>query len=232
MFFHGRAGRMEAALRLHDLILATPERKFDVMTRSKTRPSRVKGPAARRGTGVRPAVRPLLVAVLTMLVEGPAGAENTAQLDYVVPEGWVREKPSSAMRYAQFRLPKVEPDAEDASLAVFHFPGGGGSTQDNLDRWIGQMKQPDGSPSQKKAEIQEGNIGNMKSTVLKLNGIYRDSQGPLMRAVSEKPGYRMAAAVLETEAGPFFFKLVGPEKTVRRWEDSFQAFLASVRVRE
>jgi hypothetical protein len=39
----------------------------------------------------------------------------------------------------------------------------------------------------------------------------------------------MLAAVLETPHGPYFFKLVGPEKTVGHWAKSFSAFVKSAR---
>lgn len=174
----------------------------------------------------------LLLVVSVIASEKTAPGEEAPKIDYQAPEGWIQEKPSSGMRYAQFRLPKVDPDKEDAILAVFYFPGSGGNTQDNLDRWIGQVKQPDGSPSRKKAETKESEVNGMKLTVLKLSGNYKESMGPMMREATEKPGYRLAAAVLETKAGPFFFKLAGPEKTVRQWEESFQAFLGSVKLRE
>ena len=50
------------------------------------------------------------------------------------------------MRKAQYRLPRVEGDPEDAELVVFYFQGSGGAPQANIDRWIGQFTRPDGSP--------------------------------------------------------------------------------------
>jgi hypothetical protein len=41
-------------------------------------------------------------------------------LELSVPEGWIREKPVSSMRTAQFRLPRAEGDLEDAEVAVFN----------------------------------------------------------------------------------------------------------------
>ncbi len=46
----------------------------------------------------------------------------------------------------------------------------------------------------------------------------------------DKPHFRMKAAVVETPGGPYFVKLTGPERTVARWNDSFTAFLKSLRV--
>ena len=38
------------------------------------------------------------------------------------------------------------------------------------------------------------------------------------------------AAVVETPLGPYFFKLVGPDRTVVRWETSFAMMLESIRL--
>jgi hypothetical protein len=70
-----------------------------------------------------------------------------AALKFDTPQGWVTKAPGSSMRVAEFTLPKVAGDAEDAALAIFFFGGQGGSVQANLDRWISQMTQPDGRPS-------------------------------------------------------------------------------------
>ena len=39
------------------------------------------------------------------------------ELHYKVPEGWVTEKPSSSMRFAQFKLARADGDEEDAPAA-------------------------------------------------------------------------------------------------------------------
>ena len=38
-------------------------------------------------------------------------------------------------------------DAQDAELVVYYFGGSGGTVEANIDRWVAQMKQPDGRPS-------------------------------------------------------------------------------------
>src|SRR5678816_1008271 len=70
-----------------------------------------------------------------------------SELKFTIPAGWIEEPRSSSMRVAQFKLPKAAGDAEDASLVLYYFgQGQGGSVTANIDRWIAQMKQPDGSP--------------------------------------------------------------------------------------
>jgi hypothetical protein len=39
----------------------------------------------------------------------------------------------------------------------------------------------------------------------------------------------MLGGVIDTPVGPWFVKLIGPEKTVERWEKSFYEFMKSFR---
>lgn len=144
-----------------------------------------------------------------------------------VPSEWAERTPSSSMRKAQYSLPKVAGDGEDAELAVFYFgPGQGGSVEANIERWIGQISQPDGSSSKDKAKTTKKDVGGMPVTLVDVNGTY--SAG-MMSSAPPRQGYRMLAAVAETAEGPWFFKLTGPEKTVANWSKSFDQFIGSFR---
>lgn len=143
---------------------------------------------------------------------------------------WQTVTPSSSMRKAQFALPRVADDPEDAELAVFYFGAGqGGSVQSNLTRWYGQFTQPDSSSSAEKAKSAQAVVDGMNLTTVDLSGTYVGSMMPGMPEEQNKPNYRMLAAVLETPHGPYFFKLVGPEKTVAKWAGSFDEFVKSAK---
>jgi len=43
-----------------------------------------------------------------------------------------------------------------------------------------------------------------------------------------KPGYRLLAAAIEGEGGPWFFRVVGPDATVKAAKPAFDALLESV----
>jgi hypothetical protein len=45
-----------------------------------------------------------------------------------------------------------------------------------------------------------------------------------------KPGFHLRAAVIEGKGGPYFIRLVGPAKTVAKWDAAIQAFFKSLRV--
>lgn len=142
-----------------------------------------------------------------------------------VPAEWTEQTPSSSMRKAQYSLPKAAGDAEDGELAVFYFGlGQGGSVEANIERWIGQISQPDGSSSKEKAKTHKKEIGGMPVTLVDVSGTY--SAG-MMSNAPPRQGYQMLAAVAETSEGPWFFKLTGPEKTIAKWSSSFDQFIGS-----
>lgn len=132
------------------------------------------------------------------------------------------------MRQAQYRLPRLEGDPEDAELVVFYFQGQGGSVQANIDRWVGQFSKADGSPAADLATVTQKEAHGIPLTVVDVSGTYRGSAGPMMAPAAPKADFRMLAAVAETSGGPWFFKLTGPVKTVAKWEASFHAFLQSI----
>lgn len=180
----------------------------------------------------------LLVAVLmvacsnapTVVSKNAAPASSSAStgdLQFKTPDGWTSEAPSSSMRVAQYQLPVAEGDAEAASLVIFYFGAGqGGSVEANLDRWMNQIQQPDGGSSKDKARTETLTVNGMKVTLLDVSGTYAggDMGGGSSQAKSH---YRMRAGVIETPKGAYFIKLVGPEKTVGKWDDSFMAFIKS-----
>jgi hypothetical protein len=133
------------------------------------------------------------------------------------------------MRKAQYLLPKAAGDAADAELAVFFFPGQGGSVDANIQRWIGQFSQPDGSSSEPKAKTSKKQVAGFSITLLDVSGTYNAGMMGGAGDTAPRPGYRLLAAVVETGDGPWFFKLAGPEKTVQQWSASFDQFMANIK---
>jgi len=132
------------------------------------------------------------------------------------------------MRVSQYQLPAAQGDAEGASLVVYYFGSGqGGSVDANLERWIGQMQTPDGKPSKDKAKTENTTVNGLKVTLLDVAGTYAGSDMAGGGAAQSKPNFRMRAGVIETPKGAYFIKLVGPEKTVNRWDPAFQEFIKS-----
>ena len=182
----------------------------------------------------------LLAALFTCLACANKGATAVANqqtnstqsaagdLHFKAPDGWVTEKPSSSMRVGQYKLPKVESDNEDASLVLYYFGATqGGTAQANIDRWIAQMQQPDGSSSKDKAKTETMTVNGLKVTSVDVTGTYTAEMAPGSKTFHNDANYRLRAAVIETPKGNYFVKLAGPAKTVARWEQSYDDYLKS-----
>jgi len=177
----------------------------------------------------------LIIAILSFVALWACQAAKTQPVDFGVVKmqadaGWRVETPASGMRKAQFTLPRVSGDAEDADLVVFYFGADqGGTVEANLKRWYTQFAQPDSSVSSEKAKVSTDEVAGMNLTTVDLSGTYVAPVTPGASERHNKPDFRMLAAVLETSEGPYFFKLVGPEKTVANWAASFHAFMKSAK---
>jgi hypothetical protein len=152
----------------------------------------------------------------------------TGEVNYKVPEGWTVEKPTSEMRVAQYKLPKAAGDGEDALLVVFYFgPGQGGTTQANIDRWVNQVKQPDGSSSQDKARTETMTVNGLPVSTVDVKGTYSGGMSQDSAPKDANSIYRLRGAVIETPKGSYFVKLTGPEKTVNHWDQAFNDYIKS-----
>src|SRR6185503_13932906 len=148
--------------------------------------------------------------------------QKPASIRFTVPAGWVEEERSSSMRVAQYKLPRAEADTEDASLVLYYFgKGQGGTATANVERWASQMQQADGA--QAKITEESFTANGLKVTTVDGSGIYVAETAPGSGEFLNKPGFRLRAAVIETPNGSYYVKLVGPEKTVTRWNETFVA---------
>jgi hypothetical protein len=158
----------------------------------------------------------------------PQGPAVVGELHFKVPEGWLAEKPTSDMRLAQYKLPKAAGDGEDALLVVYYFgQGQGGPAQANIDRWLNQMKQPDGQSSKDRAKTEALTVNGLQVNTVDVTGNYSGGMSPDSAPVDNKSIYRLRAAVVETPRGSYFVKLTGPEKTVAHWDQAYTDYLKS-----
>ena len=159
---------------------------------------------------------------------GTQAPQTSGDLHYKVPDGWVAGQPSSKMRVAQFKLPKADGDNEDVELVLYYFGANqGGTAEANIDRWISQIQQADGSSSKDKSKTESLTVNGLKITTVDVSGRYTAEMAPGSGKFYDNANYRLRAAVIETAKGNYFLKLVGPAKTVGRWEQSFTDYLKS-----
>jgi hypothetical protein len=166
----------------------------------------------------------LLVALLLVLQSAPK-----APLTFVAPADWTARQPASSMRVAEFTLRRAGGDGEDGDLVLYFFGGSGGSVEANIQRWIGQMQQPDGRPSAQVARRSTRVVNGLDVTLLDISGTYVAEMRPGSTERNNKPGYYMRAAVVTTPGGPYFVKAVGPERTMSHWSSAIDAFIGSMR---
>jgi hypothetical protein len=134
------------------------------------------------------------------------------------------------MRVADFVLPKVASDTEDATLTLYFFGAtqGGGVTA-NIDRWVGQMTQPDGKASKDVAKTSIMTSHGLKISLVDLPGTYVAETSPGATEHFNKPGFRLRAAVVETPGGPYYVKAIGPTATMAKWDVVITEFLMTLR---
>lgn len=165
----------------------------------------------------------------------PAGFLMTviyvAGLTFYAPAEWKAVSTSSSMRVAQFAVPRAAGDTADGELVVYYFGGSGGSVDANIERWLGQMQQPDGKPSSAIAKRESRTINALKVTLVDVSGTYVAEMTPGAKERHNSPNFRLRAAVIETPKGPYFIKLTGPAKTIAASEKAFAQFLDSLNYR-
>ncbi len=143
--------------------------------------------------------------------------------------GWVVEEPGSGMRKAQYKLPGAGMDSGDASLVVYYFGTSAGTLEANLERWASQFEQEDGSDSLARLQKSERTVDGMAVTEVELSGTYVAETSPGSGVRVNEPGWRLLAAVIESDHGPYYAKLVGPGDAVKRWQQSFRDFVDALR---
>jgi hypothetical protein len=164
------------------------------------------------------------------LVAACAGAAPAPRVELVgglavtPAAAWIARAPASAMRAAEYTVPGP---GGDASLVVYHFGRGGGSVADNFARWSGQFEAPGGGAAVPDVleHGERARAGGLVAHELRISGRYVAEVTPGSDERHDEPGWRMLAAVVETPAGAYYPKLVGPEATVRANEAAWDAYL-------
>jgi len=167
----------------------------------------------------------VLLALFLLAQAAPAAGS----LAFTAPAGWQTRPPASGMRIAEYVIPRAPGDAEDAELIVYYFGTGAGTIDANIDRWIGQIQQPDGSATKDKARRTTQSVNGLKVTLVDAEGTYVAEVRPGSTERHNKPGFRLRAAVVETPRGPYYLKMTGPAKTIGAADAGFTAFVGSLR---
>lgn len=161
-----------------------------------------------------------MLAFVTLLTAG--------SLAFTAPPAWTTRPPASRMRVAEFVVPAAAGDSEPATLIVYFFGGQGGSADANIERWIGQMQQPNGRPSTGATRTVR-TVNGLKVSMVDVSGTYIAEMSPGSAEHHNNPGYRLRGAVIETPGGPYFVKMTGPAKTMSAAGAAYDQFIASLK---
>ncbi|HRS37377.1 MAG TPA: hypothetical protein P5199_12940 [Thermoanaerobaculia bacterium] len=148
------------------------------------------------------------------------GPADGGALRFTLPEGWESMPTSSPVRLAQARIPG--PGGE-ANLVVYWFgEGGGGSAEESLQRWLGEIDPAPGAvPVRERFAANGLAVSWVDATGTLLPN--RMGTGP----ATPQPGSRLLGAVIEGPGGPWFVKATGPEATLAAARADFLALLAT-----
>jgi hypothetical protein len=156
-------------------------------------------------------------------------AVEVGSLKGSAPAGWTSEKPSNSFRLYQFKLEKEKGDAEDAEVAVFKTPAGGGIDA-NLQRQVIKFKLPDGVKKEDAIKVDDVKVGEFKGKQQDIKGTYLSKTAPNdpNAKVTEKEKHRMTYVIFEDDDKTVYsFWVVGPEATVEKHKKGFDEFVKS-----
>jgi hypothetical protein len=155
----------------------------------------------------------------------PATQPKQVPFDWNAPAGWTETEPSSALRFAQFDLPGKWSDG--AAVQCAFFPAIGGGKDANVDRWLGQFTQKDGSSSKDKAKIAESKRDGLTITRVEVRGAFSDG---MQRPPRQTDDGMLLGAIIESEDGAnLYIKIAGPREAIEAESANFDTLLTTIR---
>jgi hypothetical protein len=167
-----------------------------------------------------------MVCLVTVSAVAEDGVLELAEgkLTVKAPASWKTKQPAVRIIEKEFTISSSDGDGRCTIMQA------SGSVQANVDRWIAQVEQPDGSSSKEKAKTATKKVGDLEVNTFDLSGTYLDRPGGPVGAVTKKEKYRVLAGILNTKkSGTYFFKFYGPEKLVADNEKAFNEMLESAK---
>lgn len=183
--------------------------------------------AANAAHAAAPLVYPAPAAKAPAAVPANTRVANFAGLEADIPVSWKPVPPANSMRLAEFQAPT--PGQLPAEAVVFYFPPGQGGPQDmNIARWASQFS--DAKGAQVIPQVSKAIINNMAVTRIELSGNYARGVGMGTAENAGKPNQVLIAAIVTTPTqGNVTFHFFGPQASVKKQRESFEAVLKSIR---
>jgi hypothetical protein len=160
------------------------------------------------------------------VVPPPGSGIGTRALIWTAPAGWTSEKPSSAMRRAQYR---IQGPGGPAECVVFYFgPGEGGGAKQNVARWADQFRRPDGKPVNSELKTREIKVGAVPVTMVEVSGTYVGGMGAAA-AGGDRPNHMLLGAIAKGPDADWYFRALGPRATIEPQRATFEKMIRSIK---
>jgi hypothetical protein len=176
-------------------------------------------------------VQPAFAQDKTDKKETPAKSESLelagGKIIVTKPEAWKKMPPKSNIVEHEFRTP-----AEGDKSARITIMSAGGSTESNIDRWIGQF---DGAKKED-AKIEKKEVDKTTIHMVEIEGTFKESMGgggpfaPGGGQTKKMENYKMLGAILELKDGAkVFIKATGPKEIIAETRDAFVKMLSELK---
>ncbi len=181
----------------------------------------------RTATGI-PCLAIAALGLALIAADEPTQTIKARGITFDVPKSWASGKPANAMRLAQLKVEPSEGDKDAAELVLTAFPGGGGGVEANVARWKAQFVDSQGEPPEVTQETKKGK--NVSVTFVETSGRYVAPVMPGRPEKNDKPNWRLLGAIVQAGDTGYFFKMVGPDKTMKAAKPGFEAMIKSIAV--
>ncbi len=145
---------------------------------------------------------------------------NVANLSFTKPDKWTWVDIQPGMRAAQLEIKGEQ--GKNGEVVFFHFPGGGGGVQANIDRWLGMFQE-----GKDKINARTEKVKKDKGTItyVQADGTYMSGMpgGPK----TPQPGTMLQGAIVETPGANVFIRLTGPAALVKASRQDFRTMVES-----
>lgn len=168
-----------------------------------------------------PSIGKLPVRTAKSTSKSPKDFGKSGGLLWTAPSSWAASPPSNSMRLAEYQI-KGPQGSAPAVLAAYQL---GGTVETNISRWIGQFKK-DGKPvteAKRKTHI----VAGLNVHQVDVSGTY--NSGMAGGNQPDQDSQRLLGAIVETQVGLYFFKLIGPSPIVDKEVENFDTMMKSLK---
>lgn len=156
-----------------------------------------------------------------------ATAEDTERgVAWSVPKRWPLVSEEDEFRVRTWRLPAVSM-AGAGECALYRFAGGG-DPQENLKRWMGEFRGPDGEVESVEAAQAQRTIQGVPAWLVRAEGQYVSQTPGVEDSKKTFDDYALFGAVVMAEGDPVFAKCVGPIEVIAQEADAILAWIDSL----